>query len=41
MEEEEESGNLKDSQKALEKGQGAQQLEGNDTIAFEPVGREE
>nr|XP_019597395.1 PREDICTED: zinc finger protein 142 isoform X2 [Rhinolophus sinicus] len=29
IEEEEESGNLKDSQKALEKGQGAQQLEGD------------
>lgn len=41
IEEEEESGNLKDSQKALEKGQGAQQLEGNDTIALEPLGGEE
>lgn len=32
IEEEEESGTLKDSQKALEKGQGPQQLEGNDMI---------
>lgn len=41
IEDEEESGNLKDSQRALEEGQGAQQLEGNDTIALEPLGGEE
>lgn len=34
--EEEESGALKDSQKALEKGQGAQQLEGKDMVGLEP-----
>lgn len=36
--EEEESGALKDTQKGLEKGQGAQQLEGNDMVRHEPLG---
>lgn len=34
IEEEEENGILKDFQKVLEKGQGVQQLEGNDFIRF-------
>lgn len=38
---EEESGTLKDSQKALEKGQGAQQLEGKAMIRFEFLGGRE
>lgn len=38
VEEEEESGALKDTQKALEKGQGPQQLEGNDVIRLDPLG---
>lgn len=42
MEEEGENGTLKDSQKAPEKGQGAQQLEGKAGIGFElPGGGEE
>lgn len=41
IEEEEESGTLKDSQKALEKGQGTQQLEGKDMIRLEPLIGEE
>lgn len=40
-EEEEESGTLKDSQKAPEKGQGAQQLEGKAVIRFELLGGRE
>ena len=40
-EEVEESGTLKDSQVALEKSQGTQQLEGNDMIRLELSGREE
>lgn len=41
IEEEEESGTLKDSQKALEKDQGAQQLEGNDPIRLGLLAGEE
>ncbi|XP_036290444.1 zinc finger protein 142 isoform X2 [Pipistrellus kuhlii] len=37
MEEEEESGTLKDSRKAPEKGQGAQQLEGDVALGTEPL----
>lgn len=37
-EEEEESSILKDSQKALEKSHGAQQLEGDDMVRLEPLG---
>ena len=36
-EEEEDSGS-QNSQKALEKGQGAQRLEGNDVMGLEPLG---